>query len=142
MPVNEGTRHAILVSGCSLEKGVPKSLENFKDFLTSPAGGSWAEGDITVCGPMPWQMVQFLRPRLAEYGFLLVYRCATSRLSGAVPAGLAEDEEDYSGKLRELAERGGPHGGLYIEDFCDEIIPAEAACGEGVFPAMTAERRR
>ena len=137
-----GTRHAILVSGCSLEKGVPKSLENFRDFLTSPAGGSWAEGDITVCGPMPWQMVQFLRPRLAEYGFLLVYRCATSRLAGAVPPGLAEEEEDYSGKLRELAERGGPHGGLYIEDFCDEIIPAEAACGEGAFPAMTAERRR
>ena len=75
-------RYAILAGGISLERGIQKSLVEFKDFLTSDAGGSWREEEIMVCGPMDWQLVQLLQSRLKVYDFVLVYQCRFSHGTG------------------------------------------------------------
>ncbi|MDE6774253.1 MAG: hypothetical protein K2J14_06465, partial [Treponemataceae bacterium] len=66
------TRYAILVGAADISEGMQKSLVDFKDFLTSDAGGSWREEEIMVCGSMEWPFVQLLQPRLREYDFVLV----------------------------------------------------------------------
>lgn len=106
-------RYAILAGGISLERGIQKSLVEFKDFLTSDAGGSWREEEIMICGPMDWQLVQFLQSRLREYDFVLVYQCRFSR---------GEADSDWSGKLRNVTEGGR---GVFIGDVCDEVVNME-----------------
>ena len=103
-------RYAILAGGISLERGIQKSLVEFKDFLTSDAGGSWREEEIMVCGPMDWQLVQLLQSRLREYDFVLVYQCRFSR---------GETDSDWSGKLRSVTDGGR---GVFIGDVCDEVV--------------------
>ena len=107
------TRYAILVGAADLSKGLQKSLAEFKDFLTSDAGGGWREEEIMVCGPMDWQLVQLLQSRLREYDFVLVYQCRFSR---------GESEADWSGKLRCVTEGGR---GVFIGDVCDEVVSME-----------------
>ena len=107
------TRYAILVGAAALSDGMQKSLVEFKDFLTSDAGGSWREEEIMVCGPMDWQLVQLLQSRLREYDFVLVYQCRFSH-------GVAES--DWSGKLRSMTEGGR---GVFIGDVCDEVVSME-----------------
>ena len=107
------TRYAILVGATELSEGMQKSLVEFKDFLTSSAGGLWREEEIMVCGPMDWQLVQLLQSRLREYDFVLVYHCRFSR---------GESEADWSGKLRCVTEGGR---GVFIGDVCDEVVSME-----------------
>ena len=107
------TRYAILIGAAELSCGMQKSLVEFKDFLTSAAGGSWHEGEIMICGPMDWQFVQLLLARLSEYDFVLVYQC---RFSWGAP------EADWSGKLRSITDG---RRGVFISDVCDEVIGAE-----------------
>ena len=57
------TRHAVLISAGNIEDSLPASLSAFHGFLTSPAGGSWREEDITVTGPLSWPVVQLLQAR-------------------------------------------------------------------------------
>ena len=107
------TRYAILVGAADLSDGMQKSLVEFKDFLTSSAGGSWREDEIMVCGPMEWQFVQLLQSRLKAYDFVLVYQCRFSH-------GMAD--LDWSGKLRNMTEGGL---GVFISDVCDEVVSME-----------------
>ncbi|MBP3367092.1 MAG: hypothetical protein J6K96_08940 [Treponema sp.] len=107
------TRYAILIGAAELSCGMQKSLVEFKDFLTSAAGGSWHEGEFMICGPMDWQFVQLLLARLSEYDFVLVYRCRFSR---------SAPDADWSGKLRSIMDGGR---GVFISDMCDEVIGAE-----------------
>ena len=107
------TRYAILVGAADLSDGMQKSLIDFKDFLTSNAGGSWCEEEIMVCGPMDWQLVQLLQSRLAEYDFVYVYQCRFSR---------SEADSDWSEKLRSVTESGR---GVFISDVCDEVVSME-----------------
>ena len=108
------TRYAILVGAADLSDGMQKSLVDFKDFLTSDAGGSWREEEIMICGPMDWQFVQLLQSRLCEYDFVLAYQCRFSR---------DEADSDWSGKLRSVTNGGR---GVFISDVCDEVVSAEA----------------
>ena len=108
------TRYAILVGAADLSEGMQKSLVDFKDFLTSSAGGSWREEEIMVCGPMEWQFVQLLLSRLREYDFVLVYQCRFSR---------DDADSDWSGKLRSVTDGGR---GVFISNVCDEVVSAEA----------------
>ena len=107
------TRYAILVGATELSDGMQKSLVEFKDFLTSDAGGSWREEEIMVCGPMDWQLVQLLQTRLAEYDFVLVYQCRFSR---------NETNSDWSERLRNVTDGGR---GVFIGDTCDEVVSME-----------------
>ena len=107
------TRYAILVGAADLSDGMQRSLVEFKDFLTSYAGGSWQESEIMICGPMDWQLVQLLQSRLREYDFVLVYQCRFSR---------DDAESDWSGKLRGVTEGGR---GVFISDVCDEVVSME-----------------
>ena len=107
------TRYAILVGATELSDGMQKSLVEFKDFLTSDAGGSWREDEIMVCGPMDWQLVQLLQTRLAEYDFVLVYQCRFSR---------NETNSDWSERLRNVTDGGR---GVFIGDTCDEVVSME-----------------
>ena len=107
------TRYAILVGATDLSDGMQKSLMDFKDFLTSDAGGKWQESEIMICGPMDWQLVQLLQSRLREYDFVLVYQCRFSR---------GETDSDWSGKLRCVTEGGR---GVFIGDTCDEVVSME-----------------
>lgn len=107
------TRYAILVGAADLSEGMQKSLVDFKDFLTSSAGGSWREEEIMVCGPMEWQFVQLLQSRLREYDFVLVYQCRFSH---------GEADSDWSSKLRSVTEGGR---GVFIGDVCDEVLSME-----------------
>lgn len=107
------TRYAILVGAMDLSEGMQKSLAEFKDFLTSDAGGGWRDEEIMVCGPMDWQLVQFLQSRLREYDFVLVYQCRFSH---------GEADSDWSGKLRSVTEGGR---GVFIGDVCDEVVSME-----------------
>lgn len=107
------TRYAILVGAAEFSQGMQKSLVEFKDFLTSAAGGSWQEGEIMITGPMDWQLVQLLQTRLRQYDFVLVYQC---RLSRGAP------DADWSGKLRSATEGGR---GVFISDVCDEVLSME-----------------
>ena len=107
------TRYAILVGATALSEGLQKSLVEFKDFLTSDAGGGWREEEIMVCGPMDWQLVQLLQSRLREYDFVLVYQCRFSS---------RETDSDWSGKLRGVTEGGR---GVFIGDVCDEVVGME-----------------
>ena len=107
------TRYAILVGATELSEGMQKSLVEFKDFLTSDAGGKWQESEIMICGPMDWQLVQLLHSRLREYDFVLVYQCRFSRGSA---------DSDWSGKLRNVTEGGR---GVFIGDVCDEVVSME-----------------
>ncbi|MBP3365888.1 MAG: hypothetical protein J6K96_02720 [Treponema sp.] len=104
-------RYAILIGAAELSCGMQRSLVEFKDFLTSATGGSWHEGEIMICGPMDWQLVQLLLARLSEYDFVLVYQCRFSR--GAPDA-------DWSGKMRSITDGGR---GVFISDVCDEVVP-------------------
>lgn len=106
-------RYAILVGAAGLSEGIQKSLVEFKDFLTSDAGGGWRDEEIMVCGPMDWQLVQLLQSRLREYEFVLVYQCRFSR--GA-------PDSDWSGKLRSVTDGGR---GVFICDTCDEVMSME-----------------
>ncbi|MBD5439485.1 MAG: hypothetical protein HDR33_00405 [Treponema sp.] len=106
-------RYAILVGATDFSKGLQKSLAEFKDFLTSDAGGCWREEKIMVCGPMDWPLVQLLQSRLREYEFVLVYQCRFSH--GA-------SDSDWSGKLRSVTEGGR---GVFIGDVCDEVVSME-----------------
>lgn len=105
-------RYAILVGAISPEKGLQKSLVDYKDFLTSEAGGSWREDEIMISDPLDWHFVQLLQARLREYDFVLVYQC---RFSNARTA-----QDDYSEKLRSVAEERG----VFINDVCDKILDA------------------
>ena len=107
------TRYASLVGAADLSDGMQKSLAEFKDFLTSDAGGKWQESEIMICGTMDWQLVQLLQSRLREYDFVLVYQCRFSR---------GESEADWSGKLRCVTEGGR---GVFIGDTCDEVVSME-----------------
>ena len=107
------TRYALLIGAAELSCGMQRSLVEFKDFLTSAAGGSWHEGEIMIAGPMDWQLVQLLLARLSEYDFVLVYQCRFSRGAPNV---------DWSGKLRSITDGGR---GVFISDVCDEVIGAE-----------------
>ena len=107
-------RYAILVGATDISEGMQKSLVDFKDFLTSSAGGSWREEEIMICGPMDWQLVQLLQARLAEYDFVLVYQCRFSQDAA---------DSDWSGKLRSVSDGGR---GVFISDVCDEVVSAEA----------------
>ena len=106
-------RYAILTGATELSEGIQKSLVKFKDFLTSDAGGKWQESEIMICGPMDWQLVQFLQSRLREYDFVLVYQC---RFSHDVA------DSDWSGKLRCVTDGGR---GVFIGDVCDEVVSME-----------------
>lgn len=106
------TRYAILIGAADLSDGMQKSLVEFKDFLTSSAGGSWREDEIMVCGLLDWPLVQLLQSRLKEYDFVLVYQC---RFSWNV------SDSDYCGKLRCVTESGR---GVFISAVCDEIASA------------------
>ncbi|MBD5436273.1 MAG: hypothetical protein HDR36_07170 [Treponema sp.] len=112
-PKYELTRYAILVGATELSEGMQKSLVEFKDFLTSDAGGKWQESEIMICGPMDWQLVQLLQSRLREYDFVLIYRCRFSYV---------EADSDWSGKLRCVTEGGR---GVFIGDVCDEVVSME-----------------
>ena len=112
-PKYELTRYAILVGATELSDGMQKSLVEFKDFLTSSAGGLWREEEIMVCGPMEWQLVQLLQSRLREYDFVLVYQCRFSH---------GDANSDWSGKLRSVTEDGR---GVFICDVCDEVVSME-----------------
>ncbi|MDE5614777.1 MAG: hypothetical protein K2I74_09055 [Treponemataceae bacterium] len=107
------TRYAILVGTADLSDGMQRSLVDFKDFLTSDAGGSWREEEIMVCGPMEWPFVQLLQSRLSEYDFVLVYQCRFSR---------DEADSDWSRKLRSVTEGGR---GVFISDVCDDVVSME-----------------
>ena len=107
------TRYAILVGAADLSEGLQKSLAEFKDFLTSDAGGGWREEEIMICGPMDWPLVQLLQSRLREYDFVLVYQCRFSR---------DDADSDWSGKLRSVTEGGR---GVFIGDMCDEVVSME-----------------
>ncbi len=107
------TRYAILIGATDLSEGMQKSLIDFKDFLTSDAGGSWRESEIMICGPMDWPLVQLLQSRLSVYDFVVVYRCRFSH---------DEADSDWSGKLRSVTEGGR---GVFIGDTCDEVLSAE-----------------
>lgn len=106
-------RHAILLGAISPEKGLQKSLLDFKDFLTSEAGGNWREDEIMITDPLDWSLVQLLQARLREYDFVLVYRC---RFLDAWTA-----QDDYGEKLKSVAEERG----VFISAMCDEIVKAE-----------------
>ena len=108
------TRYAILVGAADLSDGMQKSLVDFKDFLTSDAGGSWREDEIMVCGPMDWQIVRLLQSRLKAYDFVLVYQCRFSH---------GEADSDWSEKLRGVTDSGR---GVFISDMCDDVVSAEA----------------
>lgn len=105
-------RYAVLVGAISPEKGMQKGLVDFKDFLTSEAGGSWREDEIMISGQLPWDFVQFLQARLREYDFVLVYQCRKSRERMT--------DDDFSEKLRSVAEECG----VFISAVCDEIVGA------------------
>ena len=107
------TRYAILVGAADLSDGMQRSLIDFKDFLTSDAGGSWREEEIMVCGPMEWQLAQLLQTCLREYDFVLVYQCRFSH---------GESDSDWSGKLRSVMDGGR---GVFISDVCDEVVSME-----------------
>ena len=107
------TRYAILVGAADLSDGMQKSLVDFKDFLTSDAGGSWREDEIMVCGPMDWQIVRLLQSRLKAYDFVLVYQCRFSH---------GEAGSDWSGTLRDVTEGGR---GVFVSDMCDEVVSME-----------------
>ena len=106
------TRYAILLGAANLSDGMQKSLVEFKDFLTSSAGGNWREDEIMVCGPLNWQFVQLLQSRLKEYDFVLVYQCRFSR---------NVSDSDYSGSLRCVTKSGR---GVFISAVCDEMVSA------------------
>ena len=106
-------RYAILVGEADLAEGMQKSLIEFKDFLTSAAGGLWREEEIMVCGPMDWPLAQLLLSRLREYDFVLVYQCRFSH---------GDADSDWSGKLRSVTEGGR---GVFIGDVCDEVVSME-----------------
>ena len=108
------TRYAVLIGATELSEGIQKSLMEFKDFLTSDAGGSWREEEIMVCGPMDWSLVQLLLSRLREFDFVLVYQCRFSH--GA-------SDSNWIGKLRSVTEGGR---GVFIGDVCDEVVSMEA----------------
>ena len=108
------TRYAILIGAADISEGMQKSLVEFKDFLTSSAGGSWREEEIMVCGPMDWQFVQLLQSRLCEYDFVLVYQRRFSH---------GEADSDWSEKLRGVTDSGR---GVFISDMCDDVVSAEA----------------
>ncbi|MDE5899312.1 MAG: hypothetical protein K2H09_08645, partial [Treponemataceae bacterium] len=103
-------RYALLIGAADLSCGMQRSLVEFKDFLTSAAGGSWREGEIMIAGPMDRQFVQLLLARLSEYDFVLVYQC---RLSHGAP------DADWSGKLRSITDGGR---GVFISDVCEEVV--------------------
>ncbi len=107
------TRYAILVGAADLLQGMQKTLVDFKDFLTSDAGGSWRESEIMLTGPLDWPLVQLLQSRLKEYDFVLVYQCRFSH---------GEADSDYSGRLRSVTEHGR---GVFISDVCDEVVGME-----------------
>ncbi len=107
------TRYAILVGAADLLQGMQKSLIDFKDFLTSDAGGSWRESEIMLTGPLDWPLVQLLQSWLKEYDFVLVYQCRFSH---------SEADSDWSGKLRSVTEHGR---GVFIGDVCDEVLSME-----------------
>ena len=107
------TRYAILAGAADLSDGMQRSLIDFKDFLTSDAGGSWREEEIMVCGPMEWQFVQLLQMRLAEYDFVLVYQCRFSH---------DEADSDWSRKLCSVMDGGR---GVFISDVCDDVVSME-----------------
>lgn len=111
------TRHAVLISAGNIENSLPASLSAFHDFLTSPAGGSWREEDITVTGPLSWPVVQLLQARLREYAFVLVYRCG-------FPAAEGGADGDFSALLRSFAAEGR---GIYIEDSQETVRNRENA---------------
>lgn len=113
------TRYAVLTGAADLSEGMQKSLMDFKDFLTSDAGGRWQESEIMICGPLDWPIAQLLQSRLKEYDFVLIYECRFSR--GAA-------ESDWSEKLRSVTEGGR---GVFISDVCDEVVGAEAVGREG-----------
>ncbi len=106
-------RYAILLGAVSPEKGLQKSLIDFKDFLTSDAGGSWYESEIMITGSLDWSLVQLLQSRLREYDFVVVYQCRFSH---------GEADSDWSGKLRSVTEGGR---GVFISDTCDEVVGTE-----------------
>lgn len=106
------TRYAVLISAADLSEGMQKSLVDFKDFLTSDAGGRWQESEIMICGPLDWPLAQLLQSRLKEYDFVLVYECRFSH--GAA--------HGYGAKLRGVTEGGR---GVFISDVCDEVVGAE-----------------
>jgi|GEM_PF-6553472 len=105
-------RYAILVGAISPEKGLQKSLADFKDFLTSEWGDAWREDEIMISGPLPWQFVQLLQSRLREYDFVLIYVCRNSHEK--MP------DDDFSEKLKSVAEERG----VFISAVCDEILDA------------------
>ncbi|MDE5798998.1 MAG: hypothetical protein K2H73_08310, partial [Treponemataceae bacterium] len=107
------TRYAVLTGAADLSEGMQKSLMDFKDFLTSDAGGRWQESEIMICGPLDWPIAQLLQSRLKEYDFVLVYECRFSR--GAA--------QGYGASLRGVTESGR---GVFISDVCDEVVGAEA----------------
>ena len=106
------TRYAILIGAADLSDGMQKSLVEFKGLLTSTAGGNWREDEIMICGPLNWQFVQLLQPRLKEYDFVLVYQCRFSR---------NVSDSDCSGMLRCVTESGR---GVFISAVCDEMVSA------------------
>lgn len=112
------TRYAVLIGAADLFQGMQKSMLDFKDFLTSDAGGRWQESEIMICGPLDWPFVQLLQSRLKEYDFVLVYECRFSH--GAA--------HGYGAKLRGVTEGGR---GVFISDVCDEVVGAEAVEREG-----------
>lgn len=122
-------RHAILVGAISPEKGLQKSLVDFKDFLTSEAGGAWREDEIMITGPLPWQFVQLLQSRLREYDFVLIYVCRNSH-------GKMLDD-DFSEKLKSVAS-------VFIQDECTEIVPEDMAeeNATDVFPKFSRTEAR
>ncbi|MCM1321653.1 MAG: hypothetical protein NC041_07265 [Bacteroides sp.] len=138
------TRYALLTGAIEPENGMQKSLVRFKDFLTSPAGGSWCEDEIMITGPLSWQFAQLLQARLREYDFVLVYRCRFSHSADADGTlgfcGNAANfaEADFGEKLRGLTEGGS---GVFIGDVCDEVVGAEELGYERA-SAAAAETRR
>ena len=106
------TRYAVLIGAADLSQGMQKSLVDFKDFLTSDAGGRWRESEIMICGSLDWPLVQLLQSRLKEYDFVLVYECRFSRNAA----------QGYGANLRGMTESGR---GVFISDVCDEVVGAE-----------------
>ncbi len=121
------TRYAIIIGAADLLQGMQKSLVDFKDFLTSDAGGSWRESEIMITGPLDWPLVQLLQSRLREYDFVLVYQCRFSH---------GEAESDWSEKLRNVTEHGC---GVFIGDTCDEVVSMEELGYERVESGCTEE---
>ncbi len=121
------TRYAILIGAADLSEGMQKSLVDFKDFLTSDAGGSWREDEIMLTGPLDWPLVQLLQSRLSAYDFVLVYQCRLSH---------DEADSDWSGKLRSVTE---DRRGVFISDVCDEVVGMEELGYERVEAGCTEE---